>query len=441
MESLPLFHLHCTKRLKMLNRLLASKSTSFNEKKARYLIGKLFPHHVSRVMKFLGQLVAFMLVVVSFPRLGPMFDSFLLTVHDEYSFDPDKFKVLPMLYRELTNEGLLRGGARALFLSNEVNHEGMYESSMILFDNEMDHISIADLEQQNSIPNNTFDFAFTFEYHDAAVQFIDHALRVGGIVAIQLGGENPNNSDSFQIPSNYKIAYIRRFDSPILVLKKIGEVVTESTHMRRRLCGLASQKKKEALKNLEDVLLEPPRAATGRSSRYIKKTRYLPNLMGDNLEGYRRRVFMDVAPVTDGWTGTKWFIENYPTKNLQFDMYKMEIVATEEDQYPSSSPSSSADQHESLLPRIGMSEWLRKNVKEEDYVVMKADVEVVEEMMNHRATGLIDELFLECKPKGKKNNKMKGSDANGSNKRAYWECLSLYGRLRDEGVAVHQWWL
>lgn len=79
-----------------------------------------------------------------------------------------------------------------------------------------------------------------------------------------------------------------------------------------------------------------------------------------------------------------------------------------------------------------MSEWLRKNVREEEYVVMKAEAEVVEEMLSSKAIGLVDELFLECGIKGKQQGR--------KSRRAYWECLALYGMLRDEGVAVHQWW-
>ncbi|TQD89780.1 hypothetical protein C1H46_024672 [Malus baccata] len=45
-----------------------------------------------------------------------------------------------------------------------------------------------------------------------------------------------------------------------------------------------------------------------------------------------------------------------------------------------------------------MSEWLNKNVKEKEYVVMKAEAEVVDEMVKSRAIHLVDELFLECKP-------------------------------------------
>lgn len=445
MESLPWFHSHHTKCLKVLRCLLASKSISFNETKAHYPITKLLPRHYLRVMKFLGQLVAFVLVVISFPRLGPAFNSFLSTIDAEYRFDPDKLKVLPMLFRDLANEGLLRGGERALFLNNEADYKAMYGSRMILLDNEMDHISITDIERQSSVPNNTFNFVFTYEYYDyAAARFIDRTLRFGGLVAIHLGGENPDDVGSFRIPSNYRIAYIRRFDSPVLAIRKIGKAAMGPTQTGRRLLGLALEKKKEALKNLEGVLLEPPRSATGRSNRYLKKTRFLPDLMGDNLEGYPRRVFIDVGPSEDSLTGTKWFIENYPTRNLDFSMYKMDTVPEEVDDqydpYPTPSPSSSTNKHGLEFPRIGMPEWLRKNVKEEEYVVMKADAEVVEEIVNGRATGLVDELFLECNPKGKKKKKGNNDPAHDSNRRAYWECLALYGRLRDEGVAVHQWW-
>lgn len=143
--------------------------------------------------------------------------------------------------------------------------------------------------------------------------------------------------------------------------------------------------------------------------------------MGDSLESYPRRVFIDVGlPEKEGGSGTDWFPKNYPTRNKNFQIYKIETVTE--------APSGKE------VPQIGMSDWLRKNVKDEEYVVMKAEAEVVEEMMRSNSIGLVDELFLECKPHGKDGN-------NGNrSRRAYWECLALYGMLRDEGVAVHQWW-
>ena len=183
---------------------------------------------------------------------------------------------------------------------------------------------------------------------------------------------------------------------------------------QRKLLGYVPEAKKAALQNLEDVLLEPPRAASGKSRVYLKRTKYLPDLMGDSLEGYPRRVFIDVGlPEKDGGSGTDWFHKTYPTRNKDFEIYKIETVAEGG-------------------PQIEMSDWLRKNVREEEYVVMKSETEVVEEMMRSKAIMLVDELFLECKPQQ--------GNVKKKNRRAYWECLALYGKLRDEGVAVHQWW-
>ncbi|MCH96687.1 hypothetical protein A2U01_0017676 [Trifolium medium] len=196
-----------------------------------------------------------------------------------------------------------------------------------------------------------------------------------------------------------------------------GENVKSNLVAPRKLYGFSSEAKKIALQNLEDVLLEPPRAASGKSRKYLKRTRYLPDLMGDSLESYSRHVFIDVGlPEKEGGSGTDWFSKNYPTRNKKFEMYKIETTSGKE--------VSSLE--------IGMSDWLNKNVKEEEYVVMKAEAEVVEEIMRGNSIGLVDELFLECKPHGSKIENKK--------RRAYWECLALYGKLRDEGVAVHQWW-
>ncbi|KAF3502627.1 hypothetical protein F2Q69_00041297 [Brassica cretica] len=87
---------------------------------------------------------------------------------------------------------------------------------------------------------------------------------------------------------------------------------------------------------------------------------------------------------------------------------------------------------------MGITEWLKENVKDEEYVVMKAEAEVVEEMMRNKSIKMVDELFLECKPKGLGLRGRRTMQSKSG--RAYWECLALYGKLRDEGVAVHQWW-
>lgn len=147
-----------------------------------------------------------------------------------------------------------------------------------------------------------------------------------------------------------------------------------------------------------------------------RKIKFLPNLLGDSLETYNRRVF-----ITDGESGVvDWFYKNYPTRNQYFEIHNVEIEI---------------DNKEKVVPRaIGISDWLRKNVKKEDYVVLKAEAAIVEEMIMEKTMCLVDELFLECK------NQWEDDGEKIKSKRAYWQCLELYGRLRDEGVAVHQWW-
>ncbi|XWS14927.1 hypothetical protein CRYUN_Cryun35bG0050700 [Craigia yunnanensis] len=332
------------------------------------------------------------------------------------STDPINLELLPLLFHDLNKEGILKLGDKGLMLSND--DEEAIRSSLFLRKSDMEFSSVTDLERQSSVPNESFDFTFTQNFR-AASEFIDRTLKIGGIVAVQLSGMY---SYSFDKPSNYRIVYFRKFQSNVLVMKKIEHGKTISS-TQRRLFGYTSEAKKAALKNLEDVLLEPPRASSGRSKTYLKRTKYLPDLLGDTLESYPRRLFIDVSlPEKEGGSGTNWFAENYPTRNLKFEMYKIETLTKE-----------SPRKEVPTVAEIGMSDWLRKNVKEAEYVVMKAEAEVVEDMVKSKAIRLIDELFLECKPQGHGGRK-------NMSKRAYWECLALYGKLRDEGVAVHQWW-
>lgn len=372
----------------------------------------------SRVLSLVARSVLLAFVILSLPWLGsllpnserPISEPAGVIVPESTDKNNNNIELLPLLFRDLNNEGLLKMGDKAAFLSSG-NEEAIY-GSQILSENAMDMISSTDTERQKSIPDGTFDFLFLYDFN-VAKGFVDRSLKIGGIAVVQLG-DGPFMA--FEKPSNYKIVYVRKFDSTVMAMRKTGNSNVDSSSTHRRLLA-SPEAKKAALENLEDVLLEPPRSSSGKSSRYLKKTKFLPDLLGDSLESYPRRVFIDVGlPEKDEGSHAVWFKSNYPTRNLEFEMYKIETVNEE----------SSGKE----VPQIGMSDWLKKNVKEEEYVVMKSEAEVAEEMVKSKAIRLVDELFLDCKPKGKGNKSRK----------AYWECLALYGTLRDEGVAVHQWW-
>ncbi|KAJ0984721.1 hypothetical protein J5N97_003077 [Dioscorea zingiberensis] len=294
---------------------------------------------------------------------------------------------LPMVVRDLNRQGLLRPGDKAVFAGGHVGR-------------------LLPLLKRNQID-------LVPEGHSSAVDFVyagngfgestDKALKVGGVAAFPLLADPAH---PFRIPLNYRMVYIRRFGSTFVGVRKISNVDPEDAKKMgvRRLLAVP-EAKKEALDGLEDVLLEPPLA-----SRKMKpgKYSYLPDLTGDSLDGYSRRVFVDVGLPSRAATSADWFKKRYPTKNHKFEMIRVDAVRK---------------------GAVAAAQWLESNLKEEEYVVMKAEAEVVEEMLKGNTVRLVDELFLECKNRQWRKGR-----------RAYWECLALYGKLRDQGVAVHQWW-
>ncbi|KAG0492380.1 hypothetical protein HPP92_005778 [Vanilla planifolia] len=319
------------------------------------------------------------------------------------------------LLRDLIGMGLFTSGAgRAVFLGDPASQ------LPILVDNGVE--AILDEESAAAIGAGTIDFVLA-SGDESVLLFANRALKIGGIAAIQLDSV-AESLPQLWTPSNFRLVYTRRFISTVIAMRKVADapLITAFSggsdeilqwRLGRRLLALPEAKKK-ALNGLEDAALEPP--AKGQQRR----TRYLPDLLGDSLSEYSRRMFVDVGP--PGRAGNEgWFAMHYPTRNLDFELIRVDV----DDVVSSSVDSSMAG---------GLADWLRRNVREEDYVVMKAEADAVEEIVTGRAVGLIDELFLECPNQW---FKVKGGMKS---RRAYWECLTLYGKLRDEGVAVHQWW-
>lgn len=342
------------------------------------------------ILRIISQSLFLAVVVLTLPSIGSIFRGSSSHLYEStVGFNLIDFELLPSVFQDLRDEGLLEEGHKGLILSSAT--EESLEVLEFLNDIDIDMVMDSDLDTQISIPNEMFDFIFTLSFRGN--EFVDRVLKKSGIVVMQL---SYINSIEFQMPSNYKIVYLRQFDSPVLALRKIGSVYGyANSPIKPRLCGFDSATKKAAFSGLEDALLEPPLA---KSSNLFKEIKFLPNLVGDSLENYDSRIFI----TDEGNGGLDWFYENYPMKGQNFEVYKLGKMVD---------------------LGIGLRDWMVKNVGEKDYVVMKAEAEVVEVMMEEKSICLVDELFLECK-----------------NKRAYWECLALYGRLRDEGVVVHQWW-
>jgi hypothetical protein len=91
------------------------------------------------------------------------------------------------------------------------------------------------------------------------------------------------------------------------------------------------------------------------------------------------------------------------------------------------------------VPAFDFAEWLT----EQDYVVMKMDVEgtefyLIPRLFDTGAICLIDELFLECHYN--RWQKCCPGERSPKYENTYAECLDLFSLLRESGVLVHQWW-
>lgn len=341
-----------------------------------------------RIIHFVIRSALITMVLLSFPLLHSVIFS---------QSGVDNSLELQILLTDLRHGGLFNSDDRAVFLGNSLSLLPLLKKNNLI---------PLSPKWEPIVPDHSVDFIVAADgFGDDSFGFIDRILRTGGIVVIQL------RSDPVQLPENYRMVFMKKFDLTAIAVKKIGQSSSGKATSRRLLSVPDVQR--NTLDELEDVLLEPPIGS--RKMKNSKRIRFLPILTGDSLDNYPRRVFIDVGP-TERANSECWFKNNYPKGKLDFEMVRLDVAGSE-------TKVAGAAQ--------GMSDWLRTNVKKEDYVVMKAEAGAVEEMLQGKAIALVDELFLECK-----NQWFKGKKS----KRAYWECLALYGRLRDEGVAVHQWW-
>ncbi|URE42742.1 hypothetical protein MUK42_04901 [Musa troglodytarum] len=395
------------------------------------------PH--PRVLRVIARSVLVTVAILAYPWLRSMFPPdgtcSLLSPH-RWTDDPF---LLPMLLRDLRREGLLVAGASgaALFLGNP--------GSRLAFVKQNKMHPVMSEASRMAVRDRSVDFVLAADdFCDASFVFVERILRVGGVTIVRLSSDPWH---TFNFPANYRIVYIRRFGSTVVGIKKTSHAIAPKDANADEFMGIRTGRKLLTLpeskkmpngledanaadfigtrigrkllavpesiigvsNGLEDALLEPP-SDRKASTRSTKRTRFLSDLLAGSLNDFSRRVFVDVG-LPGRATSDKWFDKHYPKRNCEFEIIKLDVVGEVK--------------HANVAG--GIAGWLRKNLREEEYVVMKAEAEVRE-----GATGLVDELFLECKNQWHKQG-------NGG-RRAYRECLALYGRLRDEGIAVHQWW-
>ena len=101
----------------------------------------------SWVLKLVTRTTVLALLITAFPLLGSLigglnWEFYVPNSDAKLAIDSIDMEMLPLLFRDLTNEGLLKLGDRALFVGNG-NEELIYDSQ-ILAGNEMDLISMSE---------------------------------------------------------------------------------------------------------------------------------------------------------------------------------------------------------------------------------------------------------------------------------------------------------
>ncbi|GER55557.1 conserved peptide upstream open reading frame 47 [Striga asiatica] len=370
----------------------------------------------SRALRILSRSLLLAIVLLTLPSIASVIGGGASPNHGPADIWPDSGlgfiegpRILPIVLHDLVDEGLIRKGHSGFVLLPSLKAiEGDLD---FLRDDGIDLLAGA-----NPTVSETFDFVFLPNFN--GIQMIDGIAKSGALVVAPLRHEH-DPLNGLRLHTDFKIVYLRRFESTFVALRKIkSDGLPNSKQVSScRVVTHEKKKKEEALKGLEDVYLEPPRQGKTKSAGRRKKSsfftsrkiKFLPNLLKDSLDVYRRRVF-----ISDDSRAFDWFYKNYPMNDQEFEVYQLGA---------------------GLENKMGSSDWLRRNnvdVGPEDYVVMKAEAVLVEEMLRDRSLCLVDELFLECKNEW--------DDGKSKSKRAYWQCLALYGRVRDEGIAVHQWW-
>ncbi|OEL15355.1 SNF2 domain-containing protein CLASSY 1 [Dichanthelium oligosanthes] len=243
--------------------------------------------------------------------------------------------------------------------------------------------------------------------------------------------------------------------------------------------------KLQLLAHAEPLIREEPLKPWITLKRNINNIKYLPALVDISFK--RRYVYIDVGARSYGSSIGSWFRKHYPKQNHTFQVYAIEADPAFHTEYAAKKgvtllPYAAWVKNETLkfeingdpgkeddakangrgmgrirplagkkmsgevvrsVPAFDFAEWLKQTVTEQDYVVMKMDVEgtefdLIPRLFDTGAICLVDELFLECHY----NRWQRCCPGERSPKydNTYEECLDLFSSLRESGVLVHQWW-
>ncbi|KAG2279334.1 hypothetical protein Bca52824_050554 [Brassica carinata] len=356
----------------------------------------------------------------------------------------------------------------------------------------------------HSIPfqDNTFDFIFSgggrlgkslkpLEFAEE----ITRTLKPQGIAVVHVAATDTYSFNSFlDLFNSCSLIKMRDLDAPFdsphireFVIQKYsgGGHHKKSSGGGGGKCWIPGYKT-DLIRDAEPLIQEEPLKPWITLKRNIQNVKYIPSMVDIRFKS--RYVYVDVGSRSYGSSIGSWFKKQYPKQNKTFDVFAIEADKAFHEEYkikkkvqllpyaawvrnetlsfeinhdpgneveakamgrgmgriqPVKKSSSSLAGEVNLIQGFDFADWLKKSVRERDFVVMKMDVEgtefdLIPRLIKTGAICLIDELFLECHY-NRWQRCCPGQRSQKYNK-TYNQCLELFTSLRQSGVLVHQWW-
>ncbi|XP_010451944.1 PREDICTED: uncharacterized protein LOC104734132 [Camelina sativa] len=330
---------------------------------------------------------------------------------------------------------------------------------------------------------------------------ITRTLKPQGFAVVHVGATDTYSFNSFLDLFNscrlVKMRDIYGFDSSMphireFVIQKHSDVIDGHPHRTADSGGKCwiPGYKRDLIRDAEPLIQEEPLKPWITLKKNIKNIKYVPSMVDIRFKS--RYVYVDVGARSYGSSIGSWFKKEYPKQNKTFDVFAIEADKAFHQEYKikkkvnllpyaawvknetlsfeinhdpgkeveakakgrgmgriqpvrKSSSSSGGDLagEVNLIQGFDFADWLKNNVRDRDFVVMKMDVEgtefdLIPRLIKTGAICLIDELFLECHY-NRWQRCCPGQRSQKYNK-TYNQCLELFTSLRQRGVLVHQWW-
>ncbi|KAK6943219.1 Methyltransferase type 11 [Dillenia turbinata] len=352
--------------------------------------------------------------------------------------------------------------------------------------------------------NNSFDFVFSgngmIDQSKNQMNFaeeITRTLKPEGFLVIHTVFKDTYSFNSlldlFSSCELIRFREIHGFDSS---MPEIREIVFKKLPLSSIHGGIAKfhgnldnkcfvpEHKRELVRSAEPLIVEEPLKPWITLKRNIKNVKYLPSMV--DISYKPRYVYIDVGARGYGSSIVSWFKKQYPKQNKTFEVYAIEADKSFHEEYKtkkgvkllpyaawvrnetlsfeiSHNPDPSSEERGGRgmgriqpvkskgssvrevdkIQGFDFANWVKNTVSEQDFVVMKMDVEgtefdLIPRLFETGAICLIDEIFLECHY----NRWQKCCPGQRSSKyeKTYGQCLDLLNSLRESGVLVHQWW-